>query len=79
MVTFRIRVQFLRMCLLLLRRTGEVVSLKEIDRKTFGSKLISGLYITGEAVDIDGVSGGYNLQACMSEAYLAAKSILSKQ
>ena len=27
-------------------------------QKTFGSKLISGLYITGEAVDIDGVSGG---------------------
>lgn len=52
------------------------VSLKEIDRKTFGSKLISGLYITGEAVDIDGVSGGYNLQACMSEAYLVTKDIL---
>jgi hypothetical protein len=52
------------------------VSLKEIDRKTFSSKLVPGLYIIGEAVDIDGVSGGYNLQACMSEAYLAAKDIL---
>ena len=54
------------------------VSLKEIDRKTMESKLISGLYIIGEALDIDGISGGYNLQACMSEAYLAAKHILSK-
>ena len=52
------------------------VSLKEVDRKTFRSKLVPGLYIIGEAVDIDGVSGGYNLQACMSEAYLAAGDIL---
>ena len=52
------------------------VSLKEVDRKTMESKLVPGLYIIGEALDIDGISGGYNLQACMSEAYLAAKSIL---
>ena len=52
------------------------VSLKEIERKTFCSKLVPGLYIIGEAVDIDGVSGGYNLQACMSEAYLATLDIL---
>ena len=55
------------------------VSLKEIDRKTFGSKLISGLYITGEAVDIDGISGGYNLQACMSESYLVTKDIIGSK
>ncbi len=54
------------------------VPLKEIDRKTFGSRIVPGLYIIGEAVDIDGISGGYNLQACMSEAYLAAKDILGK-
>lgn len=53
------------------------VSLKEVDRKTMQSKLVPGLYILGEALDVDGISGGYNLQACMSEAYLAAKSILS--
>ena len=53
------------------------VSLKEIERKTMQSKIVSGLYITGEALDIDGISGGYNLQACMSEAYLAAKDILT--
>ena len=54
------------------------VSLKEVDRKTMGSKVVPGLYVTGEALDIDGISGGYNLQACMSEAYLAAKDMLSK-
>ena len=55
------------------------VSLKEVDRKTMQSKLVPDLYITGEALDVDGISGGFNLQACMSEAYLAAKSILSMQ
>lgn len=53
------------------------VSLKEVDRKTMQSRLLPGLYIIGEALDIDGISGGYNLQACMSEAYLAVKDILS--
>ena len=53
------------------------VSLKEVDRKTMQSRLVPGLYIIGEALDIDGISGGYNLQACMSEAYLAVKDILN--
>ena len=53
------------------------VALNEVDRKSMQSKIVPGLYILGEALDIDGISGGYNLQACMSEAYLAAKSILS--
>ena len=52
------------------------VSLKEVDRKTMQSKAVPGLYIIGEALDVDGISGGYNLQACMSEAYLAAKDII---
>ena len=55
------------------------VSLKEIDRKTMQSKKVSGLYVIGEAIDVDGISGGYNLQACMSEAYLVSKSILGIQ
>lgn len=54
------------------------VVLEEVDRKSMESKLADGLYILGEALDIDGISGGYNLQACMSEAYLASKSILSR-
>ena len=51
-------------------------SLSQVDRKTMQSKIVPGLYIIGEALDIDGISGGYNLQACMSEAYLAAKNII---
>ena len=54
------------------------VSLKEVDRKTMQSKIAPGLYIIGEALDVDGISGVYNLQACISEAYLAAKSILDQ-
>ena len=54
------------------------VMLKEVDRKTFQSRLVPGLYIIGEALDIDGISGGYNLQACMSEVYLAAADLLGK-
>lgn len=53
------------------------VSIREVDRKTMGSKVVPGLYIIGEALDIDGISGGYNLQACMSEAYMASKAILN--
>ena len=52
------------------------VKLKEVDKKTMQSTIVSGLYIIGEALDIDGISGGYNLQACMSEAYAVSKSIL---
>ena len=54
------------------------VALKEVDRKTMGSKIVTDLYIIGEALDIDGISGGYNLQACMSEAYMVSKSILGR-
>lgn len=52
------------------------VSLKEVDRETMRSKLSDRMYIIGEMLDIDGVSGGYNLQACMSEAFIAVKNIL---
>lgn len=52
------------------------VNLKEVDRKTMESKKVKDLYIIGEALDVDGISGGYNLQACMSEAYAVSKAIL---
>ena len=51
------------------------VSLKEIKPKTMESKKISNLYFVGEVLDIDGDTGGYNIQAAMSMAYLAAKAI----
>ena len=52
------------------------VALEQIKRKSFESKLIPGVYIIGEALDIDGISGGYNLQAAISEAYIAVRSLM---
>lgn len=49
------------------------VCLDEINLKTFESKKYPGLYIIGETLDIDGDTGGYNLQFAFSSACLAAK------
>lgn len=51
------------------------VSIKEIKPKTMESKKVSNLYFIGEVLDIDGDTGGYNIQAAMSMAYIAAKAI----
>jgi hypothetical protein len=50
---------------------------EEIDPRTMESKLVSGLYITGELLDMDGPTGGYNLQAAFSTGWLAGDSIPS--
>ena len=49
------------------------VSVKEINPGTMESKKISGLYFAGEVLDLDAVTGGYNLQIAWSTAYLAAQ------
>lgn len=51
--------------------TAGGVSTKEIDSKTMESKLVKGLYITGELLDIDGDCGGFNLQWAWSSGYIA--------
>ena len=51
------------------------VSLKEINPKNMGSKLIKNLYFCGEVMDLDGPCGGYNLQWSFSSGYLAGKLI----
>ncbi len=51
------------------------VNWKEVNPKTMQSRLVSGLYLTGEVLDVDGDTGGYNLQSCFSTAMLAARSI----
>jgi hypothetical protein len=51
--------------------TAGGVSVQEIDPQTMESKLVSGLYFTGEVMDIDGRCGGYNLQWAWSSGYLA--------
>jgi predicted Rossmann fold flavoprotein len=49
----------------------------EVNPKTMQSRLVSGLYLVGEVLDIDGDTGGYNLQAAFSTGMLAARSIKS--
>ncbi len=51
--------------------TAGGVNLKEIDPKTLASKILTGLYFAGEVMDIDGYTGGFNLQAAFSTGYVA--------
>jgi predicted flavoprotein YhiN len=53
--------------------TAGGVDLKEINFKNFSSKLYSNLYLAGEVINVDAVTGGFNFQAAWTGAYLAAK------
>lgn len=55
--------------------TAGGVKLKEVNQKTMESKLLKNLYFAGELLDIDGDTGGFNIQAACSTGVLAAKSI----
>ena len=52
------------------------VELKEVNYKTLQTNRIKHLYISGELLDLDAPTGGYNLQIAFSTGYLAAKSII---
>lgn len=54
--------------------TSGGISLKDIDMRTMRSKKVSNLYFAGEILDLDGPTGGYNLQVCWSTGYLAGMS-----
>ncbi len=54
--------------------TAGGVSLKEIDPRTMASRLVAGLYLCGEVMDIDAETGGYNLQAAFSTGYVAGEN-----
>jgi predicted Rossmann fold flavoprotein len=54
--------------------TAGGIDLKEIDSRTMKSRLIDNLYFAGEIIDLDGPTGGYNLQMCWSTGFLAGKS-----
>ena len=54
--------------------TGGGVNVKEIDPKTMGSRLVNGLYFAGEVMDVDALTGGFNLQIAWSTGALAGKS-----
>ena len=54
--------------------TAGGISLKEVNPKTFASKLVPGLFMAGEVLDVDGYTGGYNLQAAFSSGFVAGKN-----
>jgi predicted flavoprotein YhiN len=54
--------------------TAGGVALAEVDSRTMESKLVPGLYVAGEILDLDGPIGGYNFQAAFSTGWLAGES-----
>ena len=54
--------------------TSGGISLKEVDAKTMKSRIIDNLYFAGEILNLDGPTGGYNLQVCWSTGYVAGNS-----
>ncbi|NQT88057.1 NAD(P)/FAD-dependent oxidoreductase [bacterium] len=53
------------------------VCLKEVSFRTLESRLTPGLYFAGEVLDIDALTGGFNLQAAWTTGYLAAQSMMA--
>jgi predicted Rossmann fold flavoprotein len=56
--------------------TAGGVSLKEIDFKRFASKILPNLYIIGEALDIDAITGGFNFQAAWTGGWIAGGAVV---
>jgi predicted Rossmann fold flavoprotein len=55
--------------------TSGGIKVSEIDPKTMGSKLISGLYFAGEVIDCDAYTGGFNLQIAWATAFAAGMAV----
>jgi len=53
------------------------VALREVDPRTFASRLVPGLYFAGELLDVDGVTGGFNFQGCWTTGWLAGSAVAS--
>jgi predicted Rossmann fold flavoprotein len=51
--------------------TAGGISRKEIDFRTMESKIVPNLYFAGECIDIDGITGGFNFQACWTGGHIA--------
>lgn len=54
--------------------TAGGINVKEVDPRTMESKLVKGLYFAGEVLDVDGYTGGYNLQSAFSTGYAAGQN-----
>ena len=58
--------------------TAGGVDLNQIDSKTMQSKIVEGLYFCGEVIDVDGLTGGFNLQNSWSTGYIAGNALKQK-
>lgn len=58
--------------------TSGGISLKDIDMRCMRSKKIENLFFAGEVIDLDGPTGGFNLQVCWSTGYLAGTNAAQK-
>lgn len=54
--------------------TAGGIDVKEIDPKTMQSKIVGGLYFAGEMIDVDALTGGFNIQIALSTGYAAGKA-----
>lgn len=59
--------------------TNGGISLKEVDSRTMRSKIIKNLFFAGEIINLDGPSGGYNLQLCWTTGFIAGKSVMREK
>ncbi|MDR1774097.1 MAG: NAD(P)/FAD-dependent oxidoreductase, partial [Clostridioides sp.] len=55
--------------------TSGGIKIKEINPSTMESKLVKNMYFSGEVIDVDGYTGGFNLQIAFSTGYLAGINI----
>ncbi|MCB1197098.1 MAG: NAD(P)/FAD-dependent oxidoreductase [Deltaproteobacteria bacterium] len=53
------------------------VDLREIDMKTMQSKCVPGLFFAGEIMDVDGITGGFNLQHAWTSGWVAGQNMVS--
>jgi hypothetical protein len=58
--------------------TAGGADVKEFDPKTMRSRIIDNLFLAGEIFDLDGPTGGYNLQICWSTGYVVGSSVILK-
>ena len=54
------------------------IPLPEVDFKTMGSRIVPGLHFAGEALDIDGITGGFNFQAAWTTGWIAGNAMATQ-
>lgn len=58
--------------------TAGGITLAELDPQTMMSKKVPGLFFTGEVIDVDGITGGYNFQNAWSSGFAAARALVQR-